>query len=167
VVLGAIFSIFGGTAFLGTVIFGAIGHWLPRRATLGISFTLAGGTRFLALALVPVAPLLIAIQGVTGLFIGPVNPIMSTVEYERVPTELRARVFGSITAGATIGMPLGGLLSGVCGAWLGTQTTLLLWGTLYLVVTGSLLVNPALRNMAKPPVAEAVSAFPSESQPVA
>src|SRR5262249_19285844 len=104
--------------------------------------------------------------GVTGFFIGPVNPIMSTVEYERIPPELRARVFGSITAGATIGMPLGGLLGGVCGAWLGTQTTLLLWGTLYLVVTGSLLVNPALRHMAKPAVVEAASSVPNEAQAV-
>jgi MFS family permease len=167
VVLGSIFAVFGGTAFLGTVIFGAIGHRLPRRATLGISFTLAGGTRFLALALVPFAPLLIAIQGVTGFFIGPVNPIMSTVEYERIPTNLRARVFGTITAGATIGMPLGGLLSGVCGAWLGIQTTLLVWGTLYLVVTASMLVNPALRHMEKPAeqpaVAEAVASLPDQA----
>ena len=152
IVLGGIFAVFGLTAFLGTVVFGAIGHRLPRRLTLGGAFTLAGGTRFLALALIPAAPVLLAVQGIAGFFIGPINPLIDTLEYERVPQELRARVFGATTAGAMIGTPLGGLLAGLCAAGIGARTTLLAFGACYLAATLSLLVNPALKRMERPDV---------------
>ena len=75
------------------------------------------------------------------------NPLITTIEFERVPPELRARVFGATTAGAMMGAPLGGLLGGYCAEWIGTSTTLLVFGAVYLVATASLLVNPALRKM--------------------
>jgi len=150
IVLGGIFAVFGLTAFLGTVVFGAIGHRLPRRLTIGGAFTLAGGTRFLALALIPAAPVLLVVQGVAGFFIGPINPLIDTLEYERVPLELRARVFGTTTAGAMIGTPLGALLAGLCAAGIGARATLLAFGACYLAATLSLLVNPALRHMERP-----------------
>lgn len=154
IVLGGIFAVFGLTAFLGTVVFGAIGHRLPRRLTLGGAFTLAGGTRFLALALIPAAPLLLAVQGIAGFFIGPINPLIDTLEYERVPQELRARVFGTTTAGAMIGTPLGALLAGLCATGIGARATLLAFGACYLAATLSLLVNPALKGMERPDVVE-------------
>jgi len=154
IVLGGIFAVFGLTAFLGTVVFGAIGHHLPRRLTLGGAFTLAGGTRFLALALIPAAPVLLAVQGIAGFFIGPINPLIDTLEYERVPVELRARVFGTTTAGAMIGTPLGALLAGLCATGIGARATLLAFGACYLAATLSLLVNPALKGMERPDVVE-------------
>ncbi len=154
VVWGAMIAGFGGAAFLGTVVFGAIGHKLPRRLSLGVGFTLAGGTRYLALALVPIPILQVIVHTVAGFFIGPVNPLFDTIGYERIPAALRARVFGVISAGATIGMPLGALLSGYLGAWLGLQNTLLVLGAIYVLMTASLLVNPTLRHMEKPKAAE-------------
>jgi MFS family permease len=147
VVLGSMFALFGAGAFLGTILFGLIGHRLPRRWTLGISFTLGGGTRFLALALFPLVPVQLAVEGGAGLCLGQINPLTRTLEYERVPAALRARVFGTITAGAMVGTPLGGLLAGVCAATIGTQATLLVFGAVYLLATVSLLVNPALKRM--------------------
>jgi len=144
VIWGAMIAGFGGAAFLGTVVFGAIGHRLSRRLSLGVGFTLAGGTRYLALALLPFPALQVAIQVVAGFCIGPVNPLFDTISYERVPAAMRARVFGVTTAGATIGIPLGALLSGYLGQWLGLQTTLIVLGAIYIVTTASLLVNPAL-----------------------
>jgi MFS family permease len=149
VVLGIMIAIFGGAAFLGTVLFGAIGHRLPRRQTFGIGFTIGGGTRFLVLALAPIVPVLLAVQVVTGLCIGPINPLISTISFERVPTDLRARVFGTTTAGAMLGTPLGALLAGFSAAWMGTQATLVVFGAVYLLATLSLLVNPALKGMAR------------------
>ncbi|HLY29638.1 MAG TPA: MFS transporter [Ktedonobacterales bacterium] len=149
VLWGAMIAGFGGAAFLGTVVFGAIGHRLPRQLTLGIGFTLAGGTRYLALALIHSPIALVVINIIAGFFIAPVNPLFDTVSYERIPATLRARVFGVITAGATVGMPLGALISGYLGAWLGLRTTLLLLGTIYVAMTASLLVNPTLRGMEK------------------
>ena len=147
VVLGSMVAIFGLTAFLGTVVYGAIGHRLPRRLTLGIGFTIGGAPRVWVLALFPVVPLVLAASAVAGFGIGPVNPIFGTITYERVPTELRARVFGTVTAGAMAGMPLGGLLAGYCAGWLGLRGTLLAFGAVYFVATLSLLVNPAMRGI--------------------
>jgi MFS family permease len=150
VVQGTIIAVFGGTAFIGTLVFGTIGHRLPRRLTLGIGFTLAGAPRFWALALFPIVPVLVVVYAIGGFGIGPVNPLLDTIEYERIPVSLRARVFGTISAGATVGIPLGGLLSAALASWIGLQGSLLLFGAIYFLATTSLIVNPALRGMEKP-----------------
>jgi MFS family permease len=156
--LGGMIAAFGGGAFLGTVAFGAIGHRLPRRLTLGIGFTLAGPSRWFALVLIHNVPLLVAIAAVAGFCIGPVNPLLSTVEYERVPAALRARVLGLVTAGAFLGTPLGGLASALLGARVGVAAALLSFGGVYLVATLSLLINPALRAMDPAPIPPAPGA---------
>ncbi|MFI5272364.1 MAG: MFS transporter [Ktedonobacterales bacterium] len=148
VVLGALIAAFGGTAFAGTIVFGAIGHRLPRRLTLGLSFTLGGATRFFWIVLLAPYPIpMIAVQALCGFFIGPVNPLFDTVAYERIPAALRARVFGALTAGAMLGAPLGGLLAGTLAPAIGVEPSMLLFGAVYFVATASLLVNPALRAL--------------------
>ncbi len=98
----------------------------------------------------PRLPFLIGWQIIAGLAIGSVNPILSTVIQERVPTEMRARVFGTLGAGVLAGIPFGTFVIGYVVAGLGLQMTLLVMGTLYLVATLSLLVNPAMREMDTP-----------------
>lgn len=147
VVLGALVAALGGAGFVGTLIFGAIGHRLPRRLTLGIGYTIGGAPRFFTLALVPIVPVLVAVHTISGLGISPVNPLFDTVAYERIPVAMRARVFGAITAGAMLGSPLGGLLAGILAAWVGIPATLLGFGAVYLLATVSLLVNPVLRGL--------------------
>lgn len=149
--LGLIVAASGGSAFVGTLIFAAIGHRLPRRFTYGIGYTIGGTLSFWVFLLLPVLPFLLAGQIIAGLAIAPVNPIFFTVMQERVPAEMRARVFGTISAGTLAGIPLGTFMSGYLVAWLGLQITLLAMGVLYLVTTLSLLVNPiVLRGMEKP-----------------
>lgn len=145
---GAMVAATGGAAFLGTLIFGAIGHRLPRRLTLGICFTLGGAFRFfvtVGFASQPFA--LVALFVVCGLFIGAINPIFDTVAYERIPVGLRARVFGVLTAGSMLGSPLGGLLAGLLVPGIGVTAAILAFGAVYFVATTSLLVNPSLRGM--------------------
>ncbi len=144
--LGLIVAAMGGAAFVGTLIFGAIGHRLPRRWTFSIGYTLGGSFRFWIL-LLPWLPLIIAWNILAGLCIAPINPLIDTVLQERLPTEMRARVFGSISAGVLIGIPLGTFASGYVATWLGLKATLLVMGGLYLLTTSSLLVNPALKKM--------------------
>ncbi len=146
--LGLISAALGGAGFIGTIIFGAIGHRLPRRLTFGIAFTIGGALRFWAF-LLPVLPFLIAVHIIAGLAIGAINPLIDTVTFERIPKEMRARVFGTITAGAFIGVPLGTALSGYVATWLGLRTTIIVIGAIYLLATLSLLVNPALKTMDK------------------
>jgi MFS family permease len=144
--LGLIVAAMGGAAFVGTLIFGAIGHRLPRRWTFGIGYTLGGSFRFWIL-LLPWLPLIIAWNIIAGLCIAPVNPLIDTVLQERLPAAMRARVFGTISAGVLIGIPLGTFAGGYVATWLGLRATLLVMGGLYLLTTSSLLVNPALKEM--------------------
>lgn len=77
-----------------------------------MAFLLAGGPRFFVLASFPALPVVLASLGLFAVTAGAINPILSTVEYERVPTGMRGRVFGAITAGVFCAIPLGGLLAG-------------------------------------------------------
>jgi len=143
---GLILAAFGGTAFVGTIIFGTIGHRLPRRLTFGVGFVLGGAVRFWVL-LIPVLPLLVIVYAIAGFAIAPINPLIDTLMFERVPKEMRARVFGSLTAGVFVGIPLGTLLSGYIVPLVGLRMSLVVIGALYLLTTGSLLINPALKAM--------------------
>jgi MFS family permease len=148
VVLGTLIAAFGGAAFLGALSFGAFGHRLPRRPILGWGFTIGGALRlFLVVLLAPVLPVLVIVQAICGFCIGPINPIFGTIEYERVPVAMRARVFGALTAGAMLGSPLGGLLAGGLAPLVGVTRCILLFGVVYTLATASLLVNPALRTL--------------------
>jgi MFS family permease len=140
------YGAFSGAALVGTLIFGAIGHRLPRRLTLGIGFTLGGVARFWIL-FVPLLPLLIGVHILAGLGAAPLNPLIDTLVQERTPAHMRARVFGITAAGAWIGLPLGSLLSGFLVTWIGTHNTLLLMGACYLLTALSLFVNPVLQQM--------------------
>lgn len=146
--LGLIIAGFGAGAMLGTIIFGAVGHRLPRRMTFALSFIIVG-LQFFVLAALPPLPFIILSVVILGLASGPLNPIILTVVQERVPAEMRGRVFGTMTAGAYLAVPLGMLLAGYLIEWKGVRTTLLAQATCYLIITLSLLINPALREMNK------------------
>jgi MFS family permease len=148
IVLGVLTAALGGAAFVGTVIFGAIGHRLPRRLTFAVCFILLSA-RFWVMALVPPLSIIIASNIISGLAAGPLNPIMYTVEQEQVPPEMRARVFGTTTAGGFLGMPIGVILSGYLVQFAGLRLSLFIIGACYLLTTTSLLVNPALRKIEK------------------
>lgn len=144
--LGLLTATFGGFAFLSTLLFSIFGHYLPRRITFALCF-IAVGMRFWALGLLLPLPALVFIYALNGLVVGPINPIGMTVMQEIIPSEMRARVFGISSAGFMAGVPLGGLLCGYLIPWIGLFPTLFTMAILYLLATGSLLINPALKAM--------------------
>ncbi len=146
VALGLILGTFGGFALLGTLVFGLIGNRLPRRPAF-IGAFIAVSLPFLVLATLP--PLWVALLAVAvaGLAAGPINPLISTVAFERIPFEMRGRVVGAMTAGAFVAMPAGMLLGGYLVEWMGLGTTLLTVGACYVVLTTSLLLNQSLKVM--------------------
>ncbi len=144
--LGLMFAAMGGGSLFGALVFGAIGHRLPRRLTFALMFVITG-LRFWVLAAYPGLALVLVALVIAGIGAGPLNPIISTVEYERIPAHMRGRVFGAITAGAYMAIPLGMLLGGFAAEQIGIEWSLLVMGACYLVTTVSLLVNPALRDM--------------------
>ncbi len=144
---GLLVAALGGAAFVGTLIYGTIGHRWPRRLTLGLCFTIGGAFRFWILLFFPILPVLIIWYIIAGLAIAPINPLLDTIAQERVPVAMRARVFGALSAVGLAGVPLGTLASGYLVAWTSFSTTLFLIGLVYLLATLSLLVNPALKQM--------------------
>lgn len=147
--LGLMIAASGGGAIVGALIFGAIGHRLPRRATFIGAFVLAG-SKFWVLALFPPLAVVLAASVLTGIGAGPLNPIINVLKYERVPAGMRGRVFGAITAGAFVAMPLGVLLGGFLLEGIGVRATILGVATCYLAVTLGMLVIPAFQDMNAP-----------------
>jgi MFS family permease len=147
--LGVMMATLGGAAVLGTIWMSTVGYKLPRRPLFTIGYILVS-FRFFVLAAFPSLPVILIMQALVGLAVSPVNPIMSTVIYERIPVEMRARVLGAVTAGVLVAIPLGVLVSGYLLDWIGLQATLLLLGVGYLGATLSLAINPAIRELDKP-----------------
>jgi len=93
------------------------------------------------------------VQVMSGIGAGPLNPILSAVEFERVPEGLRGRVFGAIQAAAWMAMPLGFLAGGFLIEAIGLRWTFLITSGCYLATTLSMLVNPAFHDMNREKVA--------------
>lgn len=146
IVLGLLWGVFGGMAFLGTIIFGAIGHHLPRRLTFSLCFILLG-LRFWSMAFYLPLWALIGVFALAGLAAGPINPLILTVQQRLIPARMRARILSIVSAGYMAGTPLGGLLGGGLTTWVGLTPSLFLMAVCYLLVTSSLLVNPGLKNL--------------------
>ncbi len=144
--LGLIIAMNGAGAVAGALVFSAIGHRLPRRATFILMFTLTG-LRFWILALYPPLPVILIGIFITSIGAGPLNPIMNAIEYERIPSEMRGRVLGAIQAGAWMAMPLGTLLGGFMTEKLGVLPLLAGLGVTYLATTLIMAINPAMKGM--------------------
>jgi MFS family permease len=135
VALGLMLGTFATGAVLGTMIFAWLGPRLPRWQTFTISFLIMGPPRYLVLLLQPPLPVLLVTLLVSGIALGSINPIMSTVEAERIPKVLRGRVLGAATAGATLGMPIGTAAAGIAVTALGLPITIGVLGVAYLATT--------------------------------
>lgn len=155
--LGLLVAVMGGCALVGNVAFGFVAHRVPRRVTFAICFALAGGPSSAAFALGAPLPVLVAVTALQGLAAGAINPILGTVELERVPEHMRGRVFGLINAGAWAGMPFGALLGGIAADTIGLGIAFGIVAVLYTLVTLSPLAGGAWRQMERRPEPVAVN----------
>jgi MFS family permease len=146
--LGLLLAANGGGAVVGGLIFAAIGHRLPRHATFVVAFVFTGVRFFFYLAHAPLAVLVIT-TFIFSIGAGPLNPIIGAVEFERIPQNMRGRVFGAVQAGAWLAMPLGMLLGGALIEGLGTTVVLIGLTITYFVVTVSMAFIPAMKEMNK------------------
>lgn len=144
--LGLLLGAFGGASLAGALAFGVIGPRLPRRLTFGISFVIVGLPMWL-LILQP--PFIVALLGfvVMGLASGPINPILSTVILQRIPRAMRGRVLGTLTSGAFVAIPAGMLICGFVSEEFGVITAIVAIAAAYLLVTLSIFLNPAMREL--------------------
>jgi predicted MFS family arabinose efflux permease len=144
--LGVMLGVFGGAALVGSLAYSAVGHRLPRRQTFVFSFLLAA-LPYLGLSLLPSLPVTLVLMAAWGLASGPLNPLLATVAYERVPPHMRGRVLGATVAGAYLAIPAGALLGGLVVDRFGVGATLFGIGVCYLAVTSAGVFNPTLRQM--------------------
>jgi MFS family permease len=146
--LGLIIAANGGGAVLGAIVFGMVGHKLPRHFTFYSMFILTSFRFFVYLFYPPLWVIILA-TFIFSIGAGPLNPIIDSVEYERVPADMRGRVFGTITAGAWVAMPLSLLVGGILTENYGLNPVLLVIGCVYLATTVSMAIIPAMREMDK------------------
>ncbi|MEX0817722.1 MAG: MFS transporter [Gaiellales bacterium] len=147
--LGLMIGTFGGLSLLGAIVFSVIGHRLPRRTTFVVSFIFVS-LPYLVLSMLPSLGVAIAAMALFGLASAPLNPIINTVYYERVPASMRGRVLGLSNAAAFATMPAGALIAGFLIEAIGVGSMLLVTGLCYLAITSAGLLVPAFREMERP-----------------
>jgi MFS family permease len=150
VALGLLVGTFAAGALLGTTLYGWLSPRLPRWPTFTISYLVMGSPRFLVLLADPGLPVLVTVLLVAGIAVGPINPILATVEAERIPEDLRGRVFGASAAGAMLGMPVGAAAAGAAVPVLGLTGSFAVLGVAYLAATLCPLVFRFWREMDRP-----------------
>jgi MFS family permease len=154
--LGILYGTLGGAALVGALVYSSVGHRLPRRKTFVGCFAIFP-LSYLAIATTPSLPVAVAAFAIAGLASGPVNPLIFTIVAERVPVQLRGRVFGAVRAGAWASIPLGILAGGALVAAIGVAATFLSIGVAYVALTLYGFFNPAFREMDNRPEASAAS----------
>jgi MFS family permease len=144
---GALVGSFGAGAFVGSLLFGAVGSTWRRRRTFLASYLVGAVLIYGTLALSP--PLAVAIIAAiaAGLAFGTVNPIFATVTQENTPPHLLGRVFGVLTAIAQAAFPIGAVVAGVAVQRAGLIPTIVGMGVAYVLVMIAMFFNPALRGM--------------------
>ena len=147
VALGLIGGVFGGGALAGTLVYGAIGPRLPRWPVYTVAFLVAGGPRFFLLGAEPPLPVILCGLLASGVLCGAINPVLSAVEFQRIPEAMQSRVFGTTYAGCLIGMPVGAVGGGLAVDELGIRAGLIGAGALYLLTTLAPLFFPVWRQM--------------------
>lgn len=149
VALGLLFAALGGGTLGGALLFVALGARLPRRRIYALAY-LALALSSWVLVPLPGLPVALAALAAMGLAVGPLNPLIATVEQERIPAALRGRVFGAIAAVANVATPLGILAASAAIERAGLQVTLLGLAALLSAVAVQAFANPALRALARP-----------------
>ncbi|MBL8130941.1 MAG: MFS transporter [Anaerolineae bacterium] len=156
--LGLLIGVFGGAALVGAFLYSLIATKPSRRLLLGLGFGMAGVMQIMFAAAPPLWAL-IGLAILTGILVAPLNPLLNTLVFERVPVELRARVMSLLSAGVMVGMPLGALAAGYVLEFLGVQVAYVLYGSVYLIAALIFRFHPALRDVEarNAPTVEAVS----------
>jgi MFS family permease len=144
--LGLMMAVVGAGSIIGALAFSAIGDRVSRRRVFTWGF--AGVTVWYPVAaLFPPLGVLLVAKAISGVSSGPLNPVIDTVFFERVPDGMRGRVFGVTQASAWLAMPLGVLIAGPAIEVAGLRPTLLLTGALYAAIVIIAMWLPALRGL--------------------
>jgi MFS family permease len=142
--LGIVMAALGIGLLIGVGLYAVVGHRLPRRWVF-IGGLCGIGLSYWGLAMLPGLWVAVTILFLLGILAGPVNPMLSTIYQERVPANMRGRVFGLAGAISLSMMPFGRLLGGMVIDWFGLSTLLVVQAVGFAGIGAALLMLPALR----------------------
>ncbi|OOC56635.1 MULTISPECIES: MFS transporter [Nocardiopsis] len=149
-VVGLMGGVLGAASVAGSLVATAVGHLLPRRAVFFAGLVVAGPPRLLVLALdVPLWAVL-AVWGLCGLGGGVLNPILSTVLFERLPRHVVGRGTAMIGALTRVAAPLGAPVVGAALGLAGAAPVLVACAALYLVAVLAPLAGRAVGGLDAP-----------------
>jgi len=148
--LGLMLGGYGAGALAGAVLYGVLGHRLPRRATF-VALLFAQALPLWALAAAPSLLVAAGALAITGFGVGPVNPLVYTARQEHTPRELLGRVQGAAGTLSMAAVPPGMVLVGYGMETFGLHPTMMALAACYLAVAAYALLNPALKAMDAPP----------------
>jgi len=144
--MGWLLGALGFGAVVGSMVYSVVAERLPRRLIFLIGLCFAP-VYLIFLRATPAYWLLLASFAVGGFVVSPLNPILHSVMFERIPKTMRARVFGLTSAGAQVFMPLGVLATGFLVERFSVSTTLALLIFVYFVTVITFLLNPQNRHI--------------------
>lgn len=142
VALGFVSAAFAVGAIVGNIVFGTLAPYLPRYSTLLFGYFVGGLPRLLILALSDNLAVVVAVTFVSGMAMCSINPTIGAMIFQRIPSEMLARVGGNMAAVSFGGIPLGGLFAGWAVTTLGLHQGILLASVLYFAVT----LTPVVRH---------------------
>ena len=110
---GLMLTVFGIGNLIGGALYGMVGH---RFGSYRRVLYLGGVASFTALLWLLVPDVPYAVMAVAAFLVGfvggPINPLLVTVRFERIPKELRGRVFATFSALTGAAVPLGMVVLG-------------------------------------------------------
>jgi MFS family permease len=133
--LGVVSAAYATGMILGNIVFAWLAPFLPRYPVLVAGYLIGGAPRFLVIALTDNLAVVVAVTFVSGFAMCSTNPTIGAMIFQRIPSDMLARVGGIITAVAFAGIPLGGLIGGALVQTLGLTNGVLLATAIYFVVT--------------------------------
>ncbi|TWP35278.1 MFS transporter [Leekyejoonella antrihumi] len=152
--VGLVFAALSGMSVLGSVVATWKGAQLPRMLVYTAAFITVGLPRFAVFALGCPLWIVLAVVGVGGFGSGFINPILSAVEFERIPKPLIGRVSTLQSAMAWSLIPFGGLVGGLLITAGGLPTAMIVVGLCYFVVTLMPLARKSFRGFDRRPAAQ-------------
>lgn len=150
--LGLLIGAFGAGSMLGALAFARSGSRFRRHVLFAVCF-MAVTVKYPAMALFPPQALLIAVVFVAGAASGPINPLLDTLMYERIPEGLRGRVLSALRGVAWMAMPLGVLTAGFALDHASLRVNVIAIGIAYVATTATIWLSPAMRAMNVPAAA--------------
>lgn len=131
---------------VGALFYTAVARRVRRHSAFNVAL-LGTSIPVLGMALLAPFPWMLAFGFTTGLFFGPINPIMNIAMQERTPPALRGRVVGAIGGAAYAAGPLGYLIAGPLVQSVGVQATLFALGVALVAACAIGAALPVLRGL--------------------